>query len=137
MRWAILVSAASVLYMATSFSSVPNDALGIFDPVALLMKYARTEAMFLLILAFGVAASLTHYSTSANTPLNVLGHYALFAFILHRLIGHATILALDLRDGGYSTFVFQFTVVLIFTYVICFLRTRMESLDRFFSRLFL
>jgi hypothetical protein len=121
----------------TTSSSWAIDELSSFTELSLILKYLRTEAMFLMILGLGTLASMLYLRSTLRSPLALLGRYGLFAFVLHRFIGHTTIVLFNLRDGGYLTFLSQFITVLTLTYFACLMRVRVEGVDRFFSKSFL
>ena len=125
-----------LLYAATIPHIVPLR-LSSTDSLVIVSKYMKAEGMFLMILGVGMAVSLLFPYASQQNPINLLGYYGLFAFVIHRLIGHSTILIFHLHDGGYLVFIFQFTIILVLTYLACLLRTQVMSVDRFLSKLFL
>ena len=119
---------------------VASASVAFIQGERILGSYLVAELQFLTILAGGILlAWMLHRKIANSVPdaLMTLGRYALFAFVIHRIIGHSLVWTLGLKNGGYEMFVFMFVSILGLTYLACLARMRWATLDHMLARLYL
>jgi len=95
----------------------------------LLERYTQVHSLFVVVLGGSILYLRFQSAIGTPSPMIVLGRYALFAFIFHRIVLHVFGL-LGMQGGGALVFLFSFFSVLFFTYLACAERPNRPFIDK-------
>lgn len=127
---AIVIGLIGSLFVLDAFSpthETPSTALLLLDES---IHYAA-------LLGLIMATAWLLAKVNLLSGLALLGQYALFAFVVHRIIVHALMPVFSRMSGDLFTFAFTFAVTLILTYAACSARVHSLRLDELCAKAYL
>jgi hypothetical protein len=133
LRTAVAVFAGSLgLFIGFRCLGVLVDSPYWSSSLDLLARYSQIHSLFVVVLGVSIVYARFHSAIRTPSPMILLGRYALFAFIFHRIVLHVFGL-LGIRGGGALVFLFSFSTVLFCTYAACASRVKQPLIDKSLS----